>query len=82
MDQRIGISHKNLIVNYAVKERQRCVNNRFFRQHNLQAVQGNPPNMATGLVGAVGQIHLICYVNFQKIYYKRISRNNIFPNIT
>jgi len=29
-------------------------------QVNLQAVQGNPPKTATGLVGAVGHIHLIC----------------------
>lgn len=29
----------------------------------LQAVQGYPPNIATGLVGAVGQIHLICKIH-------------------
>lgn len=28
----------------------------------LHAVQGNPPNNATGRVGAVGQIHLICNI--------------------
>lgn len=30
------------------------------QQKILQAVQGNPPNNATGREGAVGQIHLIC----------------------
>jgi len=29
-------------------------------------VQGNPPNIATGRVGAVGQIHLICNINYKK----------------
>lgn len=31
----------------------------------LQAVQGKPPNKATGRVGAVGQIHLICTTVFK-----------------
>lgn len=31
----------------------------FYRLNNLQAVQGKPPKAVTGLVGAVGQIHLI-----------------------
>lgn len=30
----------------------------------LHAVQGNPPNRATGRVGAVGHIHLICIMIF------------------
>lgn len=30
----------------------------FYRLSNLQAVQGKPPKAVTGLVGAVGQIHL------------------------
>lgn len=30
----------------------------FNRLSNLQAVQGKPPKAVTGLVGAVGQIHL------------------------
>lgn len=32
----------------------------------LQAVQGNPPNNATGRVGAVGQIHFICNKDFKR----------------
>lgn len=32
----------------------------------LQAVQGNPPNNATGRVGAVGQIHFICNTDFKR----------------
>jgi len=29
-------------------------------------VQGNPPNIATGRVGAVGQIHLICNIKITR----------------
>lgn len=32
-------------------------------QSILHAVHGNPPSIATGRVGAVGQIHFICNVN-------------------
>ena len=40
---------------------------RIVKHRILQAVQGKPPNMATGRVGAVGQIHLICGINFKKL---------------
>ena len=32
----------------------------------VHAVQGNPPSTATGRVGAVGHIHLICIIKFQR----------------
>lgn len=36
-------------------------------QSILHAVQANPPSIATGQVGAVGQIHLICIIECQQI---------------
>lgn len=41
----------------------------------LQAVQGNPPSIATGRVGAVGHIHLICMKSSM-----RKQRTNTKPN--
>lgn len=46
----------------------------FVQQVVLHAVQGNPPNSATGRVGAVGHIHLICaieYPNEHNIFFER-----------
>lgn len=34
------------------------------QQGVLHAVQGNPPKTATGRVGAVGHIHLICVIEY------------------
>jgi hypothetical protein len=43
-------------------------------------VHGNPPNIATGLVGAVGHIHLICHVKFKQNHMIKLfsSAKNIF----
>jgi len=36
------------------------------RKKKLHAVQGKPPSIATGRVGAVGQIHFICIISYHK----------------
>ena len=67
---------------------------RIVKHRILQAVQGKPPNMATGRVGAVGQIHLICSINFKKTngiclssmhmlyeYWKNCKKKNAYPYI-
>lgn len=35
----------------------------------LHAVQGKPPSIATGRVGAVGQIHFICTVSYNEKHH-------------
>ena len=36
------------------------------RKVTIHAVHGNPPSSATGRVGAVGQIHLICITQIKQ----------------
>lgn len=55
-----------------VFQKKNCMRDKW-RQFILHAVHGNPPSIATGRVGALGHIHLICIIEFQ---YKQVTNSN------